>query len=73
MLALPIAAYAQKWKHPEEPKVDLEDRKAKDKAYNDALSRIQPKNPKEEYDPWAGVREKAPAEKPSAPKKKPAR
>ena len=50
----------------EEPKVDPEKKKAEDKAYNDALSRIPPK----EFDPWQGVREKPPAEKPPASQKK---
>ena len=46
-----------------EPKVDPAKRKAEDKQYNDALSRI----PAKEYDPWQGVREK---EKTPAPQKK---
>jgi hypothetical protein len=39
------------------PPVDTVKKKADDKAYNDTLSRI----PAKEYDPWQGVREKAPA------------
>ncbi len=46
----------------EEPKVDPGKKKAEDKAYNDALSRLPSEK---EYDPWQGVREK----KPVPPKK----
>ena len=74
-LALPVAAYAQdntrgldRKKERDESAVDIRNRKEQDKAYTDSLSRLPPKV---EYDPWAGVREKAPAEKPSAVKKKP--
>jgi hypothetical protein len=74
-LALPLSAYAQnntrgldRKKEKEESATDIRNRKDQDKAYTDSLSRLPPK---EEYDPWAGVREKAPAEKPSAVKKKP--
>jgi hypothetical protein len=74
-LALPVAAYAQNntrgWdrkKDKEESATEIQKRKAEDKAYSESLSRLPPK---EQYDPWASVREKAPAEKPSVVKKKP--
>jgi hypothetical protein len=74
-LALPVAAYAQnnsrgldRKKEKEESAAEIQKRKADDKAYSESLSRLPPK---EQYDPWASVREKAPAEKPSVVKKKP--
>ena len=76
MLVVPVSAYAQGrglGPSKDDPKVNPERKKAEEKAYSDSLSRV----PSKEYDPWLGIREKAPAEKshaekPPAPKKKPA-
>ena len=72
-LTLPVAAYAQGVgrgleRKKEEP-VNPEKKKAEDKAYNDALTRI----PSKEFDPWGSMRENTPAAKPSTPQKKPSR
>ena len=73
LLALPVTAYAQgggidRKKDKEESAIDIAKRKADEKQYNNSLSNIAPK----QYDPWAGVREKPPAEKPApVAKKKP--
>jgi hypothetical protein len=40
---------------PEEPKVDPEKKKADEKAFNDAVTRIPP--PEKKYDPWGTVRQ----------------
>ena len=72
MLAHPRAAYAQvagSGSSRVEPAVDPAKKDAADRAYGETLSKVPPK----EYDPWQSVREKAPAEKPSAQKKKPPR
>jgi hypothetical protein len=60
MAALTVPAYSQSSprgiQRREEPPVNPEKKKAEEKVYNDAVSRIPP--PKQEYDPWAGVRPK---------------
>lgn len=73
-LALPAAAYAQgtgrgmeRSKEKEESAADIARKKADEKQYNNSLSNMTTK----EYDPWASVREKPPAEKPAVAKKKP--
>ena len=50
----------------EDPKIDTEKKKAEDKAYGEALSRIPADK---QFDPWAGARET----KPTPPPKKPQR
>jgi hypothetical protein len=59
--ALTVPAYSQSspgrsLQRREEPTVNPEKKKAEEKTYNDAVSRIPPA--KQEYDPWAGVRPK---------------
>ena len=71
-LALPVAVFAQTPGRGLEPRkddipVNPEKKKAEEKLYSDSLSNITTK----EYDPWAYVREKPPAEKPPVAKKKP--
>jgi hypothetical protein len=59
IVLLTVPAYSQQRltnpkQHHQEQKADPSKRKADDKAYNDALSRIPPSTAKP--DPWKGVR-----------------
>jgi hypothetical protein len=49
------AGIAQRGGAPEEPKVDPAKKKADEKAFNDAISRIP--LPQKKYDPWGTVRQ----------------
>ncbi len=68
-VVLTVSAYSQglgggkAQREPDKP-IDTAKKKAEEKTYNDAVSRIP--TAKEEYDPWAGVRPKteAPPAKP---------
>jgi len=58
-VALTVPAYSQAGRgmeRREEPTVNPTKKKAEEKTYNDAVSKIP--TAKEEYDPWAGVRPK---------------
>jgi hypothetical protein len=67
-LTMPAYAQSRGRQAPDPQKVEEESRKkaTEDKAYSSAVSRIP--EAKQEYDPWAGVREKTPATTPP-PKK----